>query len=103
MAWLVSSLLELSRGRLSGRDIVGHKDLDPRPAFVGDRCRDGHCLAYVDGAGHPYRRRVDPPEGLFVALTRQGLEIPREKSEGDKELLRSESIPADAVPRTEKP
>ena len=103
VAWLVSSLLELSQGRISARDVVGHKDLDPRPAFVGDRCRDGHCLAYVDGAGRPYRRRVDPPEGLFVALAHEGLEIPREKSEGDKELLRSEGVPRDVVPRTEKP
>jgi hypothetical protein len=103
VAWLVSALLELSHGRLSGRDVVGHKDLDPRPAFVGDRCRDGHCLAYVDDAGRPFRRRVDPPEGLFLALGREGLKIPRETSEGDAELRRSESIPGNLVPRTEKP
>lgn len=103
VAWLVSSLLELSQGRLSSRDVVGHKDLDPRPAFVGDRCQGGHCLAYADAAGRPYRRRVDPPEGLFVALAQEGLKVPRERSEGDKELLRSESIPVDLVPRILKP
>ena len=103
VAWLVSSLLELSQGRLRVRDVVGHKDLDPRPAFVGDRCKDGHCLAYVDDSGRPFRRRVDPPEGLFAALAQQGLKIPRERSEGDQELLRSERVPADIVPRTEKP
>ena len=84
-------------------DVLGHKDLDPRPAFVGDRCPDRHCLAYVDDAGRPFRRRVDPPEGLFVALGREGLQIPRERSEGDAELLRSEAIPKDSVPRTERP
>ena len=102
-AWLVSALLELSHGRLHARDVLGHKDLDPRPAFVGDRCPDRHCLAYVDDAGRPFRRRVDPPEGLFVALGREGLQIPRETSEGDAELLRSEAIPKDSVPRTERP
>ena len=103
LAWLVSALLELSQGRLKSRDVVGHKDLDPRPAFVGDRCSGAHCLAYVDEAGRPFRRRVDPPEGLFAALAHEGLEIPRQRSEGDAELLRSEGIPADRVPRTEKP
>lgn len=103
VAWLVSSLLELSHGRLGLRDVVGHKDLDPRPAYVGDRCREGHCLAYVDEAGRPFRRRVDPPEGLFLALADQGLKIPREGSEGDAQLRRAESIPDRTVPRTEKP
>jgi hypothetical protein len=103
VAWLVASLLELSHGRLGVSNVVGHKDLDPRPAFVGDRCREGRCLAYVDDAGRPFRRLVDPPEGLFVALAHEGLEIPRGGSEGDAELRRAESIPRNTVPRTEKP
>jgi hypothetical protein len=103
VAWLVSSLLELSHGRLGVGNVVGHKDLDSRPAFVGDRCRKGSCLAYVDDAGRPFRRRVDPPEGLFEALSHEGLEIPRRDSEGDAELHRAESIPAHTVPRMEKP
>ena len=103
VAWLVSSLLELSHGRLRARDVVGHKDLDPRPAFVGDRCRDGHCPAYVDDAGRPFRRRVNPPEGLFLALAGQGLKIPREGSEGDAQLHRAEAIPERTVPRTGRP
>jgi hypothetical protein len=102
-AWLVASLLELSRGRLSARDVVGHKDLDRSPAFVGDRCAAGDCVVYMDGAGKPYRRRVDPPESLFAALARQGLEIPRDSTEGDLELRRAELIPRDQVPRTGRP
>jgi hypothetical protein len=102
-AWLVGSLIELSRGRLSARSVVGHKDLDRDPAYVGDRCHRRRCLAYVDAAGRPYRRRVDPPEALFEALAREGLRVPRAASEGDAELARAEAIGRDEVPRTEKP
>lgn len=101
--WLVTSLLELSRGRLGARDVVGHKDLDRAPAFVGDRCRRAACSAYLDAAGKPFRRRVDPPEGLFVALAREGLRVPRQASEGDAELRRAELISKDEVPRTGRP
>jgi N-acetyl-anhydromuramyl-L-alanine amidase AmpD len=102
-AWLVGALLQLSRGRLSARDVVGHKDLDREPAFVADRCRGRACLAYVDGSGRPFRRRVDPPESLFEALAREGLRVPREGREGDVELARAEAIPRGEVPRTERP
>jgi hypothetical protein len=96
-AWLVRSLLELSDGRLTTAAVVGHKDLDDRPAFEPDSCHDG-CPYYADDAGRPYRRRVDPPEGLFEALAGQGLVIPR-PPDGDAELRRAEAIPPDRVPR----
>jgi hypothetical protein len=99
-AWLVSSLLALSQGRLGPQHVVGHKDLDRKPAYVGDRCSHADCLAYADGSGRPYRRRVDPPEALFDALAREGMRVPRGTSEGDAELLRAEAIPGDAVPAT---
>ena len=57
------------------------------------------CPFYADDAGRPYRRRVDPPEGLFVALEAHGLVVPRHGREDDQELGRAESIPADRVPR----
>lgn len=98
LAWLVRSLLTLSHGRLSEAAVVGHKDVDDRPAYEPDSCRDG-CPFYADGQGRPYRRRVDPPEGLFIALAAHGLVIPRDGREGDLELLRAEAIPKDRVPR----
>jgi N-acetylmuramoyl-L-alanine amidase len=101
--WLVASLLELSQGRLDTSDVVGHKDLDRTPAYVGDRCRRGGCSAYLDTAGKPFRRRVDPPGGLFAALAREGLRVPRQASEGDAELHRAELIPRDDVPMTGRP
>jgi hypothetical protein len=99
LAWLVSSLLRMSGGRLGPHDVLGHKDLDRKPAYVGDRCRSRVCPAYTDPAGRPYRRRVDPPEALFLALAREGLRVPRAWSEGDLELARAEAIPKDEVPR----
>jgi hypothetical protein len=102
-AWLVASLLEMSGGRLGPEDVLGHKDLDRKPAYVGDQCRGRACLAYVDANGRPFRRRVDPPEALFEALAREGLRVPREASEGDLELRRSEAIPASEVPKTAHP
>jgi hypothetical protein len=103
LAWLVSSLLRMSGGRLSPRDVLGHKDLDRTPAYVGDRCRAPACPAYADPEGRPYRRRVDPPEELFLALAREGLSVPRAWSEGNAELARAEAIPRDEVPPTTTP
>jgi hypothetical protein len=52
---------------------------------------------FVDDAGRPYRRRVDPPESLFDALGREGLVIPRPHG-ADAELVRAEAIGASARP-----
>jgi hypothetical protein len=102
-AWLVSLLLELSEGRLRSRDVVGHKDLDRKPAYVGDRCNATACLAFVDAQGRPFRRRVDPPESLFAALAAHGIVVPRAGSEGDAELARASAIPAGEVPMSRTP
>lgn len=91
-AWLVRTLLEMSHGRLGPRDVVGHKDVDRRPAFVHSRCARAGCPVFVDPEGRPYRRRVDPPESLFAGLARYGLVIPRPAG-GDDELLRAERLP----------
>jgi hypothetical protein len=102
VVWLVRTLLDMSRGRLDVTRIVGHKDLDTRPAYEPDSCRSG-CPFYADDAGRPYRRRVDPPEGLFAALAGQGLVVPRvgkgHDEVRDEELLRAEAIPSDRIPR----
>lgn len=103
LAWLLRSLLALSRGRLGLADIAGHKDLDRRPAWVVERCPRGECLAYADADGRRYRRRVDPPEALFAALAREGLVVPRVGGEGDAELRRAEAIPEGAIPATRSP
>jgi N-acetylmuramoyl-L-alanine amidase len=100
-AWLVRSLLEMSAGRLDARSVFGHKDLDQRPAYVQGRCERPGCLMFVDAEGRPYRRRVDPPEALFDALAREGLEIPRPAG-GDSELIRAESLGATARPSTSR-
>jgi len=97
LAWLLRSLIELSDGRVTAAAITGHKDVDTRPAFVDDRCQHAGCRFFVDDQGRPYRRRVDPPEGLFAALAQEGLEIPRPPS-GDLELKRAEAVPASARP-----
>ena len=94
-AWLVRTLLEMSGGRLDERSVFGHKDLDRRPAYVHRRCERPGCLVYVDGAGRPYRRRVDPPETLFETLAREGLAIPR-PPDADAELIRAEGLGAEA-------
>jgi hypothetical protein len=99
LAWLLRSLFAISRGRLDAASVVGHKDLDRQPAWVPERCPGADCPVYVDEEGRPYRRRVDPPEGLFAALERRGLVVPREWAQGDAELLRAQGIPAGAVPR----
>jgi hypothetical protein len=96
-AWLVRTLLEMSEGRLDARSVFGHKDLDRRPAYVSGRCERPGCRVFVDEQGRPYRRRVDPPEALFLALAREGLAIPR-PSDGDAELIRVEGLGETAQP-----
>jgi hypothetical protein len=98
LAWLLRTLVDMSGGRIKMAQIHGHKDLDRRPAYVMDSCATPGCAVYVDANGRPFRRRVDPPEGLFAALRREGLDIPR-PPDGDVELLRTESIPEGARPR----
>lgn len=92
-AWLVATLIGMSGGRLSERSVFGHKDLDQRPAYVGGRCQRPGCLVYVDDAGRPFRRRVDPPETLFASLARFGLAVPRPEG-ADVELARAERMVA---------
>ncbi len=101
-AWLVRTLLEMSGGRLAATDVVGHKDLDDRPAYVDESCHRDGCAFYIDDASRPFRRRVDPPEALFTALARFGVVIPRSGTEGDRELLRGEAIPASRIPKTRR-
>jgi hypothetical protein len=91
LAWLLRTLVEMSEGRLKVSDIVGHKDLDRRPAYADDACEHAGCPVFVDEAGRPFRRRVDPPEALFARLKQEGVDIPR-PSDGDKELLRAEKL-----------
>src|SRR5262249_33901360 len=98
VAWLVESLLEMSGGRLGPEAVVGHKDRDSRPAYLSERCARPGCPFYVDAAGRPYRRRVDPPEELFAALARAGLRIPRPAGASDAELLRAEGLAASVRP-----
>jgi hypothetical protein len=99
LVWVLRELIEMSEGRLTEASIVGHKDLDHQPAYVSDGCEAAGCPVYVDEKGQPYRRRVDPPEGLFGALAAAGLKVPRLASEGDLHLLRAEAIPSGARPR----
>jgi hypothetical protein len=98
LTWLLETLLAASGGRLTSASIFGHKDLDPRPAYVYGRCERAGCPVYVDGSGRPFHRRVDPPEGLFRVLASRGLVIPRPASAGDAELRRAEA-PEAAMPR----
>jgi hypothetical protein len=98
LAWLLRTLLAASGGRLTVDSIVGHKDLDQRPAFVSPAsCTSAGCEIFVDERGRPFRWRVDPPESLFRALAERDLKIPR-PDDGDADLLRAEAIPAEAVP-----
>jgi len=98
LSWLLRTLLEMSEGRLGPADVVGHKDVDRRPAYVRRGCERPGCLVFADPDGRPYRRRVDPPESVFVRLARDGLVIPR-PPDGDAELRRAEAMGA-GVPRT---
>jgi len=98
VAWLLRALLDMSGGRLRTGAVVGHKDLDDRPAYADESCDHDGCAYYADDTGRPFRRRVDPPEGLFAALRRVGLVIPRPVAEGDDELRRAEAVPRDRVP-----
>lgn len=99
VAWLVRTLVEMSGGRLTEADVVGHKDLDDRPAYVDESCR-ARCPFFVDDEDRPFRRRVDPPESLFTALARLGVVVPRAGREGDRELRRAEAIPPRRIPKT---
>jgi hypothetical protein len=103
VAWLIRSLIAMSGGRLDLTSVTGHKDLDRRPAYVVDDCNVPPCAYYVDSSGRPFRRRVDPPEGLFTALAGEGLRIPRDASEQDASLERAEALGASEVPLVEKP
>jgi hypothetical protein len=94
VAWLLRTLLEMSGERLKAPDVYGHKDLDRRPAYVSPRCARPGCPVFTDANGHAYRRRVDPPEGLFGALAREGLVLPRTGREDDRELQRAEALGA---------
>jgi len=103
VAWLIRSLLAMAHGRLTESSVIGHKDLDHEPAYVVDDCRGSTCAYYVDGAGRPFRRRVDPPESLFEALAQVGLRIPRAGSEGDRELDRALALGPVEVPAVFEP
>ena len=103
VAWLIRALIAMSGGRLSEGSVTGHKDLDGRPAYVIDDCRDAGCAFYVDAAGRAFRRRVDPPEGLFAALVKEGLRIPRGAGEGDAHLERAEALSPTEVPGVSRP
>jgi hypothetical protein len=102
LAWLLRSLLDLSGGRLTAADIYGHKDLDRRPAYVSSSCERPRCPYFVDGEGRALRRRVDPPESLFVALAQEELMVPRPK-DGDADLRRAETIAPSERPRVASP
>lgn len=96
LAWLLHALLDMSEGRLSPADVRAHKDLDRRPAYCGKE-KAGEPV-FVDEAGRPYRRRVDPPESLWAALRRAGLDVPRPAGDLDADLRRAEALPDDARP-----
>lgn len=102
VAWLLRALIGMSEGRLTPADVTGHKDLDDRPAYVDEACQHDGCAFYVDDEGRPYRRRVDPPEGLFAALASLGIDIPRAGSEGDRQIDRAERIPIERIPRVSR-
>ena len=102
LAWLLRTLLAMSDGRLSAASIHGHKDLDRRPAYTLEGCARPGCPVFVDADGRAFRRRVDPPEDLFAALRREGLDIPRPPG-GDAELVRAEAISDGARPAVSRP
>jgi hypothetical protein len=102
LAWLIRTLVEMSEGRLATGAVVGHKDLDRRPAYVSESCERRGCPVFVDASGRPFRRRVDPPESLFAALAAQGIAVAR-PAEGDLELRRAEALAEGEVPRGTAP
>lgn len=102
LAWLLRTLLELSGGRLTTADVYGHKDLDRRPAYLRSACERPSCPYFVDDQGRALRRRVDPPESLFIALAREGLAIPRPR-DADADLRRAEAIAPGERPRATGP
>ena len=91
LAWLLDTLIDMSEGRLTPASVVGHKDVDQRPAYAWARCARRGCPVFVDAEGEPYKRRVDPPESLFEALARAGLTIPRPAGDNDRDLSRAET------------
>jgi hypothetical protein len=98
VTWLVRTLMEMSGGRVGPRSVLGHKDLDRRPAYVRFRCARAGCPVFVDDEGRAYRRRVDPPELLFAGLARYGVAVPRAAG-ADDELMRAERVPAGRRPQ----
>ena len=90
LAWLLGTLVDMSEGRLTPASVVGHKELDQRPAYVWARCARTGCPVFVDAEGEPYKRRVDPPETLFEGLAHEGLTIPRPSGDNDRHLSRAE-------------
>jgi hypothetical protein len=106
LAWLLRTLLEMSGGRLGVDAVVGHKDLDRRPAYARASCERPGCPVFADHEDRPYRRRVDPPEALFTRLAREGLTVPRPAGD-DAELRRAEAmgpgVPQTVWSRTEVP
>jgi hypothetical protein len=92
LAWLLRTLLDMSGGRLTTQDVYGHKDLDRRPAYVSRACARPGCPVFTDARGQAFRRRVDPPERIFLELARQGLVVPRAGREDDRELRRAEAL-----------
>jgi hypothetical protein len=102
LAWLLRTLLEMSAGRLTPADVRGHKDLDRRPAWSEPDCQREGCPCFIGVDGEPLRRRVDPPESVFVAVAGAGLSVPRREAEGDRHLLRAEAIPAGTIPHVRR-
>jgi hypothetical protein len=102
LAWLLRTLVEMSEGRLTTTAVLGHKDLDRRPAYASEACERRGCAVFVDGAGRPFRRRVDPPESLFAALAAQGFAVPR-APDADAELRRAEALGEGVVPTEAAP
>ena len=99
LVWMLRTMFAASRGRLAAAAVFGHKDLDARPAFVDPGCTASGCKVFVDAQGRPFRWRVDPPESLFAALARSGLDIAR-PADADADLLRAERLAAGVVPAT---
>jgi hypothetical protein len=102
LMWLLRTLIGLSQGGLAPSSIVGHKDLDQRPAYVRAACERPGCEVFVDPDGRAYRRRVDPPESLFAALAAAGLAVPR-PSGADADLERAQALPPQGLPRLSAP